>query len=183
MENLVVSHEILLHRIESRDAGVIFSAIDKNREWLSKWLPFVSLTREIRDTKAFISSVIEKREATRNEIYTIWYKGEFAGTIGFHNTDRFNEKTEIGYWITKNMTGKGIVISSVNALVKLAFEKMMMNRITIKCAIGNSPSENVAVKAGFHFEGIERQGEKLKEEYLDLKVFSLLKKEYTERFL
>ncbi len=178
MESIIVSNEILLHRIEIQDAGVIFHAIDSNREWLSKWLPFVSWTKEINDTKAFIASAVEKRDSTGNEIYTMWYQGDFAGIIGFHNTDKYNEKTEIGYWLIRGMARKGIISTSVKALISLAFESMMINRITIKCATDNVASEGVAVRAGFHFEGVERQGERLGNKFLDLKIYSFLKQNY-----
>jgi len=178
MESIVVSNEILLHRIEIPDAASIFNAIDKNREWLSKWLPFVSFTKEIKDTKAYIVSVIEKRDVTGNEVYTIWYKGDFAGIIGFHDTDRCNEKTEIGYWLIREMTSKGIITSSAKVLIRFAFESRMVNRITLKCAVDNVASEKVAIRTGFHFEGVERQGERSGDKFFDLKIYSLLKQDY-----
>lgn len=178
MESLIVSNEILLHRIEIQDAAAIYHAIDTNREWLSIWLPFVPWTKEIDDTKSFISSVIEKRESTGNEVYTIWYLGDFAGLIGFHNTDRFSEKTEVGYWLIREMTSKGIITSSLNVLIRHAFENMMINRITLKCAVDNNASERVALKTGFCFEGVERQGERLGNKFLDLKIYSYLKRDY-----
>jgi len=177
MKSIIVSNEILLERIEIRDAPSIFYAIDQNRTHLGRWLPFVSQTKEIRDTENFIRNVISNRDESLNEVYTIWFKGEFSGTIGFHNTDRVNEKTEIGYWLIAQMTGKGIITTSCRELISLAFEMMRMNRITIKCATGNTASENVALRLGFSFEGIERNGERFDEHFLDLKVFSLLKRE------
>jgi len=140
-------------------------------------LPFVDFTKEVKDSSAFIQTIISLREETRNEVYTIWFKGEFAGIIGFHNTDRVNEKTEIGYWLIGEMTGKGIIHRSCVVLIGLAFEKMGMNRITIKCAVGNDASEKVAARLGFTFEGIERSGERYHDLFFDLKVFSLLKSE------
>jgi len=177
MQCIVVSNEILLERIEVRDASTIFYAIDQNRTHLGRWLPFVDQTNTIRDSESYIRNVILNRDATLNEVYTIWYKGEFSGTIGFHNTDRVNEKTEIGYWLVANMTGKGIITRSCLQLVSIAFEMMRMNRICIKCANGNTASENVALRLGFGFEGIERNGERFHDHFLDLKVFSLLREE------
>ena len=177
MKSIIVSNEILLERIEIRDAPSIFYAIDQNRTHLGRWLPFVSQTKEIRDSENFIRNVILHRDETLNEVYTIWFKGEFSGTVGFHNTDRVNEKTEIGYWLIAQMTGKGIITKSCRELVLLAFEMMRMNRITIKCATGNAASENVALRLGFSFEGIERNGERFDDHFFDLKVFSLLKEE------
>jgi ribosomal-protein-serine acetyltransferase len=178
MQSIVVSGEILLERIQPSDAPVIFEAVDSNRAWLAKWLPFVSYTRELKDTRAFISTVIEQRDKSGNEVYVIWYKGDFAGLIGYLNTDRVNEKTELGYWLVERLTGKGIATSCTKMLVELAFEKMMMNRVTIRCAVENTLSQNVALRLGFKFEGIEREGERYLDHFFDLKVFSLLKSEF-----
>ena len=178
MQSIIASNEILLERISEVDASAIFEAVDTYRDWLAKWLPFVSYTKELKDTEAFIASIIEKRDETGNEVYVIWYKGDFAGLISFLNTDKVNEKTELGYWLVQKFTHKGILISCVSSLVELAFEKMMMNRVTIRCATENTPSENVALRLGFKFEGIERQGEKCMDQFLDLKVFSLLRDEF-----
>ena len=178
MQSIVVSNEILLERIQTRDAATIFYAIDQNRDHLRAWLPFVDSTKEVKNTEAFIQTVVSHRDATANEVYTIWFKGEFAGLIDFHNTDKVNEKTEIGYWLISNMTGHGIINQSCQVLIGLAFEKMGMNRITIRCATGNSPSEKIARRLGFRYEGIERCGERYHDQFFDLKVFSLLKNEF-----
>jgi len=178
MQSIVVSNEILLERIRIGDAATIFHAIDQNRSHLGKWLPFVDFTKEIKNTEAFIQTIVSHRDETRNEAYTIWFKGEFAGIIGFNNTDKVNEKTEIGYWLVEEKTGHGIIHSSCCQLIGLAFEQMGMNRIAIKCATGNDRSENVATRLGFVFEGIERAGERYHDLFFDLKVFSILKSEY-----
>lgn len=178
MQSIVVSNEILLERLQINDAETIYYAIDQNRSHLGAWLPFVDATKTVSDSESFIRNVISCREETRNEVYTIWFKGDFAGLIGFHNTDRVNEKTEIGYWLITGMTGQGIIHRSCKALIRLAFERMGINRITIRCAAGNIPSEKVPGRLGFSFEGIERGGERFNDLFLDLNVFSLLKSEF-----
>lgn len=178
MQSITVSNEILLERIQINDAATIFHAIDQNRSHLGEWLPFVDFTREIKDSEAFIRTIVLQREETLNEVYTIWFKGEFGGLIGFHNTDRVNEKTEIGYWLIREMTGHGIIHRACLELTALAFEKMGMNRITIRCAIGNNASEKVALQSGFTFEGIERSGQRHHDLFFDLKVFSFLKRDF-----
>jgi ribosomal-protein-serine acetyltransferase len=51
-----------------------------------------------------------------------------------------------------------------------------MNRVQIKCAIGNMPSNNIPKRLGFKFEGIERGGELLTGGvFTDLAVYSKLK--------
>ena len=53
-----------------------------------------------------------------------------------------------------------------------------MNRIQIRCAVGNIPSNAVLKRLGFTLEGTEREGELLTSgEYVNVNVYSILKKE------
>ena len=177
MTGIIVSHEILLERIELSDAPVIFNAIDTHRDFLGKWLPFVSTTLKVEDSTEFVKFIIDNREQSGNEVYTIWYKGDFAGILGTHNNDKTNEKLEIGYWMIPEMTGRGIMTRTCKVLISRIFMNQYMNRITLRCGVGNISSENVAIRLGFQFEGIERGGERHGNEFLDLKVYSLLRED------
>ena len=162
------------------DAQDIFRAIDSQREYLGKWLPFVEQTRTADDSAAFVESTLEVPEEIREKVFVIRLNGCFAGLIGFRDTDRLNRKTEIGYWLSENCQGQGIVTQSVARLCGYAFEELGMNRIQICCAVGNVPSRNVPLRLGFTFERIEREGEMIGNGiFRDLEVYSLLKEEWT----
>lgn len=178
MERLIVSNKIELERLKITHAFQVFQAIDRNRAFLSPWLPFVQDTDSQDDTEAFIRSVASKSAGERDEVFVIWYENYFAGLIGFRDTDRVNLKTEIGYWIIEAMTGKGIVTLSTKALVEFAFSTMSMNRIAIRCGVGNDKSSAVPKRLGFQLEGVERGGEKHHKKFIDLEVYSLLKREW-----
>ncbi len=65
---------------------------------------------------------------------------------------------------------------SVNELCNFAFTKLQINRIQIKCAVGNTPSKNIPKRLGFKLEGVERDGELLTGNvFTDLEVYSKLK--------
>lgn len=176
MEYLHVDDTIQLESIKLIYAETIFTAIDQNRSFLCKWLPFVDQTNNVSDTRAFINSVINKPSGERDEVYLIWFKGEFAGLIGYKDTDRVNAKTELGYWLIEKFQGRGIMVRSVKKMMDFAFRNLNMNRIQIKIAVGNSSSSAIPKRLNFHFEGIEREGEKHMNRYLDLEVYSFLKK-------
>ena len=180
MNSLVVNEQIRLERIKYTHAFQVFQAIDQNREFLSPWLPFVQQTHSQEDTEAFIQSVLSD-STTKEEIYTIWYENNFAGLIGLKDTDHLNLKAEIGYWIVEGMVGKGVVTQSVEVLVDYAFSFMKMNRIQIKCGVGNRKSAAIPKRLGFQFEGIERGGEKHFNSFIDLEVYSLLKHEWKQK--
>ncbi len=171
-----VSPEIRLTRIKLTNALEIFEAIQANREYLREWLPFVDDTISVEDSKEFINYV----NSTGEKIYLIYYNGEFAGLIGFKDTDVLNQKTEIGYWLLKKFQHKGIMTNSVKALLKYAFEDLDINRVQIKAAVKNQKSRHIPERLGFLLEGIERDGEQIDDKFIDLAIYSLLKTEYTK---
>lgn len=181
MQNLVVDSRIRLEEVRYSHGFQIFQAIEQNREFLSPWLPFVQQTHSQDDTEAFIRSVLSEPADERDDVFVIWFDGAFSGLIGLKDKDKVNRKVEIGYWLTQAMTGKGIVTKSVRALAEWLFGPMQMNRIQIKCGVGNVASSAIPKRLGFRFEGIERAGERHHDRYIDLEVYSLLKKEWKNR--
>ena len=178
MEKLIIDDNQFLERLTLSHVEAIFTAIDQNRKFLRKWLPFVDFTHKKIDTERFIRSILEKPTVNRDEVYVIWYKYDFAGLVGFKDYDRINDKIEIGYWLNEKMTGKGIATASVRKMVNLAFRNMEMNRVQIRCGIGNDKSSAIPRRLGFTYEGIERSGERHNHSYIDLEVYSLLKNEW-----
>lgn len=171
-----VDNEIILRLLERLDASEIFHAIDTQREYLGRWLPFVALTCTLSDTEMFVESVMNAPEERFELIFIIRVRGEFAGLVGFKDTDRLNKKTEIGYWLSERFQKQGIMTRSVEKLCEYAFNRLDINRIQIKCAVGNHVSSNIPKRLGFRFEGIERDGELLTDlGFVDLEVYSRLR--------
>lgn len=166
---------ILIKTIQIDSADLIYSGINNSREHLRKWLSFVDQTKSAGDTRKFIQSVLHSTCQKKDEIFEVWFHDEFAGLVGFKEIDHINRKVEIGYWLVKDMTGKGIINRSCQLLINHAFQKMNLNRIMIKVAKGNTKSIAVPIRLGFTFEGIERNGELLNGQFIDLEVYSLLK--------
>lgn len=175
-----VSSDLVLRELSLDDAEDIFQTIDAQRDYLGRWLPFVVLTDTVAFTKSFIRSVVETPFENREHTFVVRYNDAFAGLVGFRDTDRGNRKTEIGYWLSEPFQHKGIATQSVQALLRFAFNDLCMNRIQIRCAVGNLPSKQVPKRLGFTFEGIERAAELFPDEhYEDLEVYSMLKSEFS----
>jgi len=177
INDISVNQTIILKVLALIDYQTIYYAIDQNRSHLRKWLPFVDFSKSSKDTLAFVKSVVDDVER-RQEVFTIWVDGEFVGLIGLKDIDFLNRRVEIGYWLVERMTGKGIMSLCVEKMIEFVFDALEMNRIQIKCGVGNSKSSAIPKRIGFLLEGIERQGEKHPDKYIDLEVYSLLQKEW-----
>ncbi len=180
MVRLIIDLETELKQLEQNDTADIFNTIDSQREYLGQWLPFVELTKDISVTKKFVDSAINKPEETFEYTFTIWRNNEFIGIIGFKDTDRQNQKTEIGYWLSEKYQRQGIITKSVAKLCDYAFNDKGINRVQIKCAVGNERSKRIPQRLGFVLEGVERAGELLTGNmFTNLEVYSMLGKDWS----
>ena len=173
---LCVDDQILMKEIDEGEVVNIFNAIDAERDYLSKWLPFVEKTVDIEFTRGFVNSYLYSDK--KNVTFAIYFEQRFAGLIGLKDTDETNKKTEIGYWLSSGFQHKGVVTKCCKALIVYAFEDMKMNRVQLKAGTENVRSRAVAERLGFALEGIERDGELHSRGYIDLAVYSLLKKDF-----
>lgn len=181
---LAVSDQITLKAVGLDDVDDIFRTIDTQRDYLGEWLPFVTLTQSVDFTRSFIESLLETPYEVREHTFVMLYEGVFAGLVGFRDTDRANRKTEIGYWLSEPFQHKGIVTQAVRSLLTFAFGELAINRVQIRCAVGNTPSRSIPLHLGFQFEGVERAGELFPDgQYRDLEVYSMLKDELNKKTL
>ncbi|WP_321436841.1 GNAT family N-acetyltransferase [uncultured Bacteroides sp.] len=178
IKRIKVGNNVVLKQLELEDAIDIFHIIDSQREYLRKWLPFVDSTKELEDSLSFVSSAINVPDEEKEYMFVIHYNDRFAGLIGFKDTEKENKRTEIGYWLSEIYQKKGIITESVKALLHFAYNELDINRVQIKCAVGNIPSKNIPKRLGFKFEGIERDGELLVDnQFTDLELYSFIKKD------
>ncbi len=172
---LIVDQNIRLKEIGFEHLRPIFNTIDSQREYLGKWLPFVELTKDISFSNQFIEDYLNSDRI--NLTFAITYQKQFVGLIGLKDTDPDNKKTEIGYWLSENKQGLGIITRSCKTLIDYIFSSKDINRIQIKAATENFKSRAIPEKLGFTLEGIERDGELHTRGFVDLAIYSLLKKE------
>jgi len=178
--SIVVDPDLALFESRESDAAALYTLIDRHRSYLREWLPFIDYSQSVADTEEFLRLVTDPGNM-HDQVYTIRYQEQVAGIIGFKAIDRLNKKLEIGYWLGETYQGKGIMIRSCKALLGHAFTHMGMNRIQIKVGVGNHKSSSIPQKLGFTLEGIERDGELIRDAFIDLEVYSLLKREWEKQ--
>lgn len=134
------------------------------------------------DISNHIQSVVSAPPEQAELVFCIRYANEVVGLIGFKDSDRQNKRTAIGYWLSERHQKKGIVTRTVEALCAFAFRQLDVNRIQIKCAVGNIPSRNIPERLGFVQEGIERESELLSSgAFTHLAIYSMLRSEFLSR--
>ena len=180
-ESLELSEGLYMRHLCLGDAPIVFATVQENRAYLRRWLPWVDETRSVSDTLRFIEESQRRRVEGSALVYGCWRDLEFCGVTGLHDIDRANGNAQIGYWLKEAEQGKGWMTQCCVSLMGIAFEILDLERIEIRCAVGNEKSSAIPLRLGFSPEGKLRHGQRLGGEFLDLRVYSLLVSEYRER--
>jgi len=168
-----IDDETELRLFEERNAEQVYALLTEN------------LDRHPELNKNF--SVDDAKEKIRHDLVLfsenkglgagIWYQGELAGSIRYHEIDWVNRSTELGYWLGEAFEGKGLVIKACQALIDHAFSALSLYRIVISCAAENKKSRAIPEKLGFKVEGVARQSEWQQERFVDMVIYAMLASE------
>ncbi|MGI9180386.1 MAG: GNAT family N-acetyltransferase [Longimicrobiaceae bacterium] len=167
-----------LRLLEERHAALLYALIDRNREHLRQWLPWVDASRSADGQRDFIRGALQRFAANDGLNAAIWHRGELAGVIGLHAINWPNRSTSIGYWLAASFQGKGVMTAACRALIDHALGELGLNRVEIRCATGNRRSRAIPERLGFTQEGTLRQAEWLYDRYEDLVLYSMLASEW-----
>lgn len=173
-----VDDEVLLELLQQHQKEELYQLIDSNREHLRKWLLWVDKRKSAEDFEPIIPIWIKNYADNNGFDAGLRYKGELVGMVGLHYIDWKNKSTSIGYFLSEDAQGKGIITRTVSALLDYLFEELKLNRVQIQCAASNERSKAIPERLGFMNEGITREGQWLYDHYEDLVNYSLLSKDW-----
>ena len=98
----------------------------------------------------------EEKEG-RQKDWVIRKDGRLIGGIGvLYNFGLNSHKSEIGYWISREYRGMGIMTRSIGAFVSHLFDTTQLIRIEANVFVGNYASARVLEKNHFVLEGTVR---------------------------
>lgn len=154
---LIKSKTISLRSIKESDAPSIYKNF-YNPEIL-KWMLFQPpKSFSIKDQKEWIKKNLLKVKEHRAYIFGINFEknNEIIGVISLEKFNWKNKNAQIGYWLSKEYWGKGIIPEAVKTILTFAFKKLKLHRVYGAVFAENLKSQKVLEKCGFIKEGITR---------------------------
>jgi [ribosomal protein S5]-alanine N-acetyltransferase len=179
---IFVTKRCIIRPYHLSDAPALARAADNPRLSLHLHRGFPS-PYKLSDAEWWIRHTHDQKPLQNFAIVTLDGKAEgtFAGSIGLHDflPDVQNQSREIGYWLSEEHWGKGLMTEVVAAFSRWAFETVpSLHRLEIGAHADNQASCRVAVKAGYTFEGTKREaGWKAEKGYFGLTMHGLLRDE------
>ena len=177
----VETGRLVLRCMSPEDAPIIRAALDANDEHLRPMIPFMQdEPRTLRQTAQWLRGYRAAFDLNRDYRYAVFDAGE-TKLLGMSVllTRAGPGALEIGYWTDKDTVGQGIASEACSALIRVAFEIEMVERVEIMCAPENTASAAIPARLGFTHEAtLKKRGADSEGQMRDLMIWSLFAVDY-----
>jgi len=152
-----MKQQVMIRPVKLTDAEVLYQLVDRNRANLRIWLPWVDAMHSAQDELNFLDYSVQKMANGGLWMMTILVDQQVVGMIDIHNLEPTEQSGEIGYWLTANQRGQGVMAQALQQLEQLASQQLGLSQLRIITAMTNETSQAVAKRAGYQqiadFEG------------------------------
>lgn len=162
--------------IEVDDVPELWTAIESSRWHLEQWLPWVPYAASVEMTHRYAEASMADWDAGRALRFCIRSRPErqLVGVISLDACVHLHRSCELGYWLQREATGRGLMTEAATACLAFAFQSVGFHRVRCAAGTDNHPSLRVIARLGFRFEGVARQAERVGSRWLDHAVFARL---------
>ncbi len=177
LSEIVEGERITLKRRDVNRTKELFALIQKNKDHLKAgFLPWVDQINMYEDTLENHHKKATQWAEKECFSYNIIDKttDKLIGDIASVKLSWSDSSVEIGYWLSKDFTGRGLMSEAVKIFENHLFENGF-NRIVISASSKNIPSIKIAEKNNYTLEGILRQAKIVFNQYHDMHIFSKLR--------
>ncbi len=171
--------KVVLKKHEEAIAPTMFSYVDKDRDRLGQFLPWVPFIKTAEDEINYVKRTRKFWDEGTQFDYGIFRKSDdmYMGNIGLHSIRWAYDGCEVGYWILGDFEGQGYMSDALRALEAHVFE-LGFHRIEVKCSSINQRSASVPIACGYVFDGVLKENSIEQNKYRDTFIFSKLKQHY-----
>lgn len=161
-------------------ADSLWAAVESSLPELRPWMAWAA--DDSHDGNATFLETCEQ-QWSRDEawIFTLFFEGKAAGTVGLGGHVVLHRSAELGYWLRSDLAGRGLMTEAGAAVVAFGFEEVGLHRIELHAGVNNHASNRVAEKLGFQRVGLLREASRGQGGWYDCYVYDLL--ETDERLL
>ena len=177
------TERLVLRVVRPGDGETITQAKADSMERLQPWFPWAQEVGSVEENESWARGVYAEywnRTSVGFEI-RLPENDELIGMIGIHNRKIDPLFWELGYWLRTGHEGKGYMTEAAKACTGFAFEYLKAEKVIIRADSRNTPSQKVAERCGYHFDGTLRWYEKDAmdpEKRIDMCFYSLIRPEY-----
>lgn len=175
-----VKDGLALALVQPSFAKQYLQIVAQEREYLGQWLSWPAYADSEAFFLNFVQNSLQSYAAGKSWTCAMIYRGQVVGNISFNTINTELKKVEIGYWLSQQYQGRGIVSQSVKKMVEIAFHQLEMEKVQISAAVENRPSRRVCERLGFELEGVITRAENLNGMVVDHAIYGMSREKWSE---
>jgi ribosomal-protein-alanine N-acetyltransferase len=173
----LMTARLVLRQLRLSDASDVFHyAHDPEVTEHTTW----DAHRTVADSLMFIEQTIAASERGENVELAMELKEnkKVIGTCGMVSVSAEHCRGELAFAMAKEHWGSGLMGEALTAMLAFGYGPLQLNRIWARVDPDNMDAMRLLKRAGWQFEGTLRQDAKVRGQFRDVKLYSLLKKEF-----
>lgn len=172
----IETERLILVPIDAADGPELWLSVSGSRTFLQRWLPWVQFHVDPASSTRFADACANDWDQGRALRFVIRERAHrtLVGVVGLESCIHLHRSCELGYWLRREATHRGLMTEASLAAMEFAFTQMGAHRLRVAAATDNHASLSVIGRLGFRFEGIARQAEWCDGRWLDHATFARL---------
>lgn len=168
---------LILRRMTLRDAADVY-AYSRDPEVARHVL--WDAHRSIAESRAFLRFMLRQYRWGEPSSWGIVLRetGRLVGTIGYMSYTPENSAVELGYSLSRECWGQGLMTEALQAVLQETFTVLKVHRVEAQHFSGNPASGRVMEKCGMSHEGHMRQKVYNKGQFRDVELWAILRKDW-----
>jgi [ribosomal protein S5]-alanine N-acetyltransferase len=136
--------------------------------------------RTVADSLMFIEQTIAAYQRGENVELAMELNADkkVIGTCGIVSVSAEHCRGELAFAMAKEHWGSGLMGEALKAMLAFGYGPLQLNRLWARVDPDNMNTIRLLKRAGWQFEGTLRQDVKVRGQFRDVKLYSLLKKEF-----
>ncbi|QHT71355.1 GNAT family N-acetyltransferase [Rhodocytophaga rosea] len=147
---------ILLKRYQEGEGKLVYALIRDNKIRLQDHFPrTISQITDEQKAELYVRNKMAEWYGQKGYFFGIWEKSSqtYIGQISVKNIDWEIPRAEIGYYISKEYEGRGLMTEVVKLIIKFSFEQLKVRKLFLRTTPSNARSSKLAENCGFVKEG------------------------------
>lgn len=152
----------------------ITEAVGASRQEIGKWMRWAD-DASYEAELGFVEMALSGWRAGDMWSFMFFHEDRLVGGVGLtRHGAPYLRRAEMGYWISTDLSRRGLTTEAAGAAVHFGFEVLGLHRIELYASPGNDASHRIAEKIGFCKEGYQREATMGRDGFLDTESYGLL---------
>ncbi len=182
LDTALITDRTVVRRFRENDGQALYELLRDNHTRLLDHFPrLLHRLKNPEEAEFFVRRKLAAWVLQEEYAFGLWENKSAAliGMLRIFHIDWTLPLAKVDFFVDQAFSGRGLMTEALGRLVEFAFDRLELEKLVLRTAMDNFPSQRLARKCGFRREG-DLRAEQRREggELIDVMLFGLTRSEY-----